>query len=254
MQGRGAHVHFVGQPLDLQRLVEILPQPIHRPADAMPLGAAAGDLAQLAAQLAAQQPVEDLPANQRQQHGDVFRGIQQAQQTQHRILQGCRQTVDRQAAGTWARLRGRDIQLHQQRTDFLGVQGKAQAEERYFRAGFQHLANHRDVDRYDEELRRPVEIGFLAQQYLLAPLDYQAEGGLVEAVQGLAGEGGAIHQQAGNVRFIGAILAGESFNELHQLLLLARSRIRFLRGKECMCIHGFDPRRRWVNSTHDRHG
>ncbi|MCY1228731.1 hypothetical protein D9M72_410640 [compost metagenome] len=121
---------------------------------------------------------------------------------------------------------------------------------RHLGASLDDLADHRQVNGHHQVLRRPVVVGLLAQQHFLAPLHHQAQGRLVKAVQRLAGLGRAIQDEPRNGRFQQAALAGESFNDPHQLLLLARGGIGFLSGEECLCIHGFDPPGRWANSTH----
>ncbi|MNN92632.1 hypothetical protein D3C81_2109420 [compost metagenome] len=85
-------------------------------------------------------------------------------------------------------------------------------------------------------------VGLLAQHRLLAALHHQTQGGLVEAVQRFAGLGGTEQGQAGNSRGLGAVLSGESFNELHQLPLLANGHIGLLVSRKGKCIHGSDPR------------
>ncbi|MCY1431860.1 hypothetical protein D9M71_478370 [compost metagenome] len=187
MQGRGTHVHLIGQTLDLQWLVEVLPQPAHRAADAVTLGAAAGDLAQLRALLTAQQAVEDLAAHQRRQGGNVLGGIEQAYQAQNGILQGSTKATHRQATRTRLGHRRGNRQVHQQGADLFWVEVQAQAEERHLRAGLGDLADHRQVHRYHQVLPRSVMIGLVAQDRLLATLYHQAQGGLVETVQRFAG-------------------------------------------------------------------
>ncbi|MNR37180.1 hypothetical protein D3C85_1551760 [compost metagenome] len=81
-------------------------------------------------------------------------------------------------------------------------------------------------------------ISLLPQHRLLAALHHQAQGRLVEAVQGFAGLGRTEQGQAGNRHGMGAVLAGESFNESHQLLLLPSGGSGLLGSKEGMCVHG----------------
>ncbi|MCY1360432.1 hypothetical protein D9M69_470580 [compost metagenome] len=76
MQRRHAQVHFLGQFINAQRLFEIAVEPFDRLADAMALTVGDGDFVQPMPLFAAQQAIEDLPANQRREHGDVFWRVQ----------------------------------------------------------------------------------------------------------------------------------------------------------------------------------
>ncbi|MNG34215.1 hypothetical protein D3C84_1206500 [compost metagenome] len=76
MQGRHAQVHFLRQIIDAQRLFEMAIEPFDRLADAMALTVGDGDFVEPMPLFAAQQSIEDLPANQRREHGNVFRRVQ----------------------------------------------------------------------------------------------------------------------------------------------------------------------------------
>ncbi|MNN30757.1 hypothetical protein D3C81_1444160 [compost metagenome] len=85
MQGRGAEVDLTGQVLDAQGQLVVLVEPGNGLANSVCLAVGQGNFVQPVALRPTKQTVENLPAEQRRQHRDVARGIQQADQPQQGV-------------------------------------------------------------------------------------------------------------------------------------------------------------------------
>ena len=177
--------------------------------DAVGLAVGDGDLVQALALAAAQQPVENLAEDQRRQHRDVARAVQQMDQAQHRIQQAGVDTVDVEAtvAAPAGHFHGPGV--GDQLGDFRRVDIQPDAEVGRVRRGVDHLAGQRQGDRDHQVVQRIVDIAFLGQLHLLAALGDDAQGrfvhaarrqgGAVGANQGEGVDGGAVDTVAGTV-------------------------------------------------------
>ena len=146
---------------------------------------------------AAQQPVENLAEDQRRQHRDVARAVQQMDQAQHRIQQAGVDTVDVEAAVAAPAGHFHGPGVGDQLGDFRRVDIQPDAEVGRVRRGVDHLAGQRQGDRDHQVVQRIVDIAFLGQLHLLAALGDDAQGRFVHAARR---QGGAVGADQGEVR------------------------------------------------------
>jgi len=153
---------------------------------------------------------QDFALQQRRQHGQVARPVEQPQQPQHGIEQFGGSIGDDQPGGrATGPLEALRAGFQQQLGDAGRVQHQAEAARRLFRAGADELAGDRQVDRGDQILAPTIAIEPVAQRQALLALGDQRHhraGGRVFLDRGVVfGEQHALDRR----RRIGPGMAGD---------------------------------------------
>ncbi|CPJ33807.1 Uncharacterised protein [Bordetella pertussis] len=180
MQRRHAHVDGRGQVFHAQRLRVVPAQPVDGARDLQRRALGARDVAQPPAHRTGQQAVVDFALDQRGQHRDVGRRVEQARQAQHGVEQGLGQARERQAAAQ--RLAGRrGAQLADQAGDAVRIQVERKAQVGRARGGQRDARGHRQVERGQQVVRGVVFVDVVAQLHALGALRQQRQRRPVEA-------------------------------------------------------------------------
>ncbi|MNV29440.1 hypothetical protein D3C71_1206670 [compost metagenome] len=175
MQRRHAQVYFLGQIIDAQRLFVVAVEPLDRLTDAMALTVGDSDFIQPMALLAAQQPIENFPTDQRREHGDVFRRVEQTCQAQYGVEHRGIQPFDIQPApgrpGGHADWAG----VGDQRGNFRRVDVQAHGEDRFIGRDVHHSTTQGHRNRDHQVIQRIVIEELIGQPNFLAALRHDAQ-------------------------------------------------------------------------------
>ena len=192
-------------------------EPLDGLGDAVGVATQGRDLTEPAALLSHQEPVDDLPRDQRREEARVGRGVQEPDEPHHGVQQARvqRAHVDGRHGGMAPR-RG-VAGLDHDRADEGGVELEDEAQ---IRALLRRLGDPaRDGQRGggDEVVRGVVPVAVVAQQDLLAALRDHAEGRVGHAMPQLRGRGRAVELQPFQ-RLDGPIVADGPRDALDQLV------------------------------------
>ncbi len=175
VQGGNAEVDLAGQVLDAQWPLIVVVEPADGLAHAVGLAVGQGNFVQPVALRAAQQAVENLPAHQRCQHGDVAWRVEQAEQAQQGIEQRAVSFFHVQAAPIRAIGYQHRTAVGDQLADLGRVQVHAQPQARALRAGVELDRAQRQGDRNHHVVQRVVGVLFVPEEQAFAALGQNAQ-------------------------------------------------------------------------------
>src|SRR6266487_1025793 len=129
LQPRHAHAQFVREPLDAQRLVEVLTEALDRAGNRRGVASQECQMTKPIPLLTFQESIDNFPGDERQEHPRFGRLIQEPGHPNHRVQQGPIYWTD--GDGSHLRMRsGRDVtSLHEDLTDEGRSKIQAQTEE-----------------------------------------------------------------------------------------------------------------------------
>ena len=182
----------------------------------MVLAVLAGDFIQAIALGAAQQPIQNLTANQWRQHGNVFGCVEQTCQTQDCVEHRLVYRLNIQPAPGGSRRHAQGAGIADQRGDFHRIDIQTQGQYRVFGGDFQHPATDRHRHGHHQIIERVVGKVLVRQTHLLAPLGHDAQRGFWQAGSEIAGMTVARHKQRVDTGGERTVLRGMAKNQVSQ--------------------------------------
>ncbi|VTZ61716.1 conserved hypothetical protein [Sinorhizobium medicae] len=218
MQRGNAHADAACEVFDAQRPGIMLFQPGDRTADLVRLALRCRHLSELGAVRPEQQPVKEFLFDQRQEHRNVVRSVEEPQQPKRRVLEiGCK-LAHRHAARRACGFRSPVADGVEQRRNPRRIDLESHAEIGFFGRRERYLRENRQVDRGQKVVGGSVNECFFAEHDTFGPLNDDRNTRLVSGAVQLRRNRMPVNAEAGYARLVVTVRSGDPGNNIDHFL------------------------------------